>query len=293
MITRLTILLTGAGGQLGRAFARRVREEACTLHALTREALDIHDALSVDAAVARLRPQVIVNAAAYTAVDRAEAEPEQAFAINRDGAGHLARAARCSGAFLVHISTDFVFDGASSTPYSPHATPNPLSVYGRSKQAGDEAVRDTLGGAALIVRTAWVYAQDGGNFVKTMLRLMAARDELRVVADQVGTPTWAAGLADCLWRAIDCDLRGVHHWTDAGVASWYDFAVAIQEEALALGLLDRRIPITPIATCDYPTPATRPAYSLLDKFETWQALGLTAPHWRHQLRRMLRNLQNE
>ena len=197
---------------------------------------------------------------------------------------------RHGDARLIQISTDFVFDGAASTPYLPDAATNPLGVYGRTKLEGETFAR----GAALssVIRTAWVYAAEGSNFVHTMLRLMGSRDEVRVVADQIGTPTHAAGLARAIWALVTVEgsggLRGhkLLHWTDAGVASWYDFAVAIQEEALALGLLERAVPVVSIATQDYPTPARRPAYSVLDKSATWAITG-PARHWRVELRECL------
>ncbi|MBA2490600.1 MAG: dTDP-4-dehydrorhamnose reductase [Gammaproteobacteria bacterium] len=284
------IMLTGANGQLGWETQRRAQQLTYSLRAFDRQSMDITDAAAVDAIVGRLRPQAIINAAAYTAVDRAEEEPELAHAVNRDGAANLARAARECGARLVHVSTDFVFDGAKGSPYLVDDAPAPRCVYGATKLAGEQAVLDVLTREALIVRAAWVYSSHGGNFVHTMLRLMASRDALRVVDDQIGSPTWAGGLADCIWRALEAKLTGKYHWTDAGVASWYDFAVAIQEEALTLGLLSREIPIEPIATGEYPLPARRPAYSVLDKSAIWQTLGYKAPHWRMSLRAMLKEL---
>ena len=277
-------LITGAHGQLGRALIATAPAGA-TLVTHDYDTLDIVDAAAVDAVVARERPDLILNAAAHTAVDKAESEEAVALAINATGAGNLAAAAQATGAKLVHVSTDFVFDGRSGLPYPPDAATNPLSAYGRTKLAGEQAVGD-----ALIVRTAWVYAPTGNNFVRTMLRLMAERDEVRVVADQIGTPTWAPDLATALWALAGQGATGIWHYTDAGVASWYDFAVAIQEEGLARGLLTRAVPVIPIATRDYPTPTMRPSYSVLDKTATWTALGRVAPHWRANLRGMLQGL---
>lgn len=282
----MKVLLTGAAGQLGWELQRTV-PQGVALVAVDAAGLDITDSQAVARLVAEERPQAIINAAAYTAVDKAEAEPERARLVNAQGAAHLAQAAKAHDAFLVQLSTDFVFDGASSRPYGPADPPGPLGVYGASKLAGEQAVQQVLGEACAIIRTAWLYSAHGHNFVKTMLRLMAERDEVRVVADQIGTPTWAHGLAAAVWQLTCRSLPGIHHWSDAGVASWYDFAVAIQEEAVALGLLDRTIPVVPITTADYPTPARRPAYSVLDKAATWALLGGAAPHWRVQLRRML------
>jgi len=253
------------------------------------DTLDITDAAAVQAAVAAERPDLIFNAAAYTAVDKAESDEDRAFAVNATAVGHLAEAASACDARLVHISTDFVFDGTSGVPYAPDAPTNPVCAYGSSKLAGEKLA----GEGALIVRTAWVYAPTGGNFVRTMLRLMAERPEVRVVADQIGTPTYAPALAKALWTLAEARFTGMHHYTDAGAASWYDFAVAIQEEALASGLLDRAVPVIPIATADYPTPARRPHYSVLDKTSTYAALGGPAPHWRANLRTMIAAIADE
>ncbi|AOU98660.1 dTDP-4-dehydrorhamnose reductase [Acidihalobacter yilgarnensis] len=283
----MKVLIAGADGQLGRALRASVPPDI-EVTALTRAELDITDATAVRETARETAPDWIINAAAYTAVDRAEAEPDLAFAINADGPRHLATAAQAQGVRLVQVSTDFVFDGQCSRPYRPDDATAPLGVYGASKLAGEVAVRERLGADALIVRTAWVYAPLGNNFVRTMLRLMRERDQLGVVDDQVGTPTCASGLAVAIWSMIGVGLGGTHHWTDAGVASWYDFALAIRDEAFALGLLDRTIPIRPITTAEYPTPAQRPPYSVLDKHETWTALGGAAPHWREALHEVLR-----
>jgi dTDP-4-dehydrorhamnose reductase len=227
-------------------------------------------------------------------VDKAEKDQKAAFATNSTGVFNLAEAAKKSQARFIHISTDFVFDGSKSAPYLPSDQPNPTGVYGASKLAGEEQVRAILAGNYVILRTAWVYSSHGNNFVKTMLRLMRERDRLGVVADQVGTPTWAGGLAQAVWLlAGHAALTGIFHWTDAGVASWYDFAVAIQEEAMQLGLLHKEIILSPIRTEDYPTPARRPPFSVLDKTSTWQALKYSAPHWRVNLRKMLKELFGE
>lgn len=272
-------LIAGAGGQLGRALQACV-PAGVTVIAPPEAEFDITSPDSVAAAVAAARADIVVNAAAYTAVDKAETEPEIAHRINAAAVATLAAHAPK----LVHISTDFIFDGSASMPYAPNAAPNPLGVYGATKLGGEMVA----GPEALIIRTAWVYAARGGNFVHTMLRLMRERPEVRVVADQIGTPTHAAGLARTVWALAG--ERGVFHWTDAGAASWYDFAVAIQEEALASGLLDRAVPVIPIRTSDYPTPAQRPAYSILDKTKTWAITG-PAAHWRHELRLCLQAMK--
>jgi dTDP-4-dehydrorhamnose reductase len=283
-------VITGASGQLGRALAASAPRSAEVI-SLGRAELDLADPDAIGRVLEAHRPAVILNAAAYTAVDRAESEPELAQAVNGTAPGVLAETAVRLGASLVHVSTDFVFDGAAGVPYPPDAAPGPLGLYGATKLAGEQAVRRALP-SALIIRTAWVYGVHGPNFVHTMLRLMRERDEVRVVCDQIGTPTHVPGLAQALWALVAAGAEGTHHWTDAGAASWYDFAVAIQEEALAAGLLARAVPVIPIATSDYPTPARRPPYSVLDKRSSWAILGAPAPHWRTELRTMLAGLKD-
>ncbi|MHB8530600.1 MAG: dTDP-4-dehydrorhamnose reductase [Caulobacteraceae bacterium] len=281
-------LITGAGGQLGAALGEAAGPDWSVV-GLTREALDIGDELAVRTAIAAERPDLIFNAAAFTAVDRAESESQTAFRINRDGPAHLAAAATNIGARLIHISTDFVFDGRRGRPYRPADPTAPLGVYGASKLAGEEAVLASTA-KALVVRTAWVYAARGRNFLLTMLRLMGERDEVRVVADQIGSPTSAASLAVALWRLAELEAGGILHLTDAGVASWYDFAVAIAEEGLNRGLLARAASVAPIATEDYPTPAARPAFSVLDCRDAWRLLGAPTPHWRASLAKVMAQL---
>ena len=274
----MKVLVAGSGGQLGRALAASA-PAGVTLIAPPEAEFDIGNAAQVAAVVAAAKPDLLVNAAAWTAVDKAEAEEAAALLVNATAVGHLAAAAAAAGARFVQVSTDYVFDGQACQPYRPDTPPAPASAYGRTKLAGEQAAA-AHHPAPLIIRTAWVYAAQGNNFVKTMLRLMAERDEVRVVADQVGSPTHALSLARAIW-ALD-GHSGIFHWTDAGIASWYDFAVAIQDEALRLGLLSMAKPIIPIATADYPTPAQRPAWSVLDKSSSW---GITGParHWRHEL----------
>lgn len=255
--------------------------------------LDITDQGMVDRVLNKIGPAVVINAAAFTRVDQAEREIGRAEAVNGHGAGNLARAAARLGARLIHLSTDFVFDGSQGRPYTPDDTPRPLGVYGRTKLMGERLVQERTAGSGLIIRTAWVYAAHGHNFVRTMLRLMREKSSIGVVGDQVGTPTWARGLAQAMWAAAERNsLQGILHWTDAGVASWYDFALAIQEESLALGLLERPVPIRPLQSHEYPTPAPRPTFSVLDKSTGWASLGGPAPHWRVNLRCMLRALAN-
>jgi len=284
-------LILGAAGQVGRALVAAA-PAGTELVALDRQACDIGDPEQVRAAVAAAKPSILFNAAAYTAVDRAESEPDLAQRLNADAAGTIAAAAREAGARLVHVSTDFVFGGAAATPRGPGDPVDPQGVYARTKLAGEQAVAAACPDA-LIVRTAWLYAARGANFVNTMLRLMAERDEVRVVADQIGTPTSAPSLARALWALAGAGARGVHHYTDAGIASWYDFAVAIEEESRAAGLRDRPVRVIPITTADYPVPAPRPAYSVLDKSATWALLGGPAPHWRVNLRETMRELLDQ
>jgi dTDP-4-dehydrorhamnose reductase len=284
-----TVLVLGAAGQLGREL-QRTAGDSVTCVAVGREQLDIANGEALDERLTSLRPDQVINAAAYTAVDRAESEPELARRVNAEGPALLAAACERHGARLLHVSTDFVFDGRASTPYTPDAATAPLGEYGRSKLAGERAVRERLGNS-VILRTGWVYSAFGGNFVKTMLRLMGERDELAVVDDQVGTPTWARGLAEACWALVARPgLRGTYHWSDAGVCSWYDFAVAIAEEGSSAGLVTDEVRVRPIPGIDYPTPARRPAYSVLDKSATRQDLSLPAIHWRVQLRAMLAEL---
>ena len=283
-------LVLGSNGQLGQALAD-TKPDGANIVGLDLPELDITSAEAVLNAVRDATPDVVINAAAYTAVDKAESEAELATAVNVDGPRHIALAALDVGARLIHISTDFVFDGEASVPYKPDAETNPLSVYGRTKRDGEKAVLDSMPDHAVVVRTAWLYSKTGGNFVKTMLRLMGERDELTVVADQRGTPTWADSLAEAVWAiAGQADLNGVYHWTDGGETSWYEFAVAIQEEAMSLGLLDKAIPIHAITTEDYPTAAARPRYSVLDCSATVTALGLHPAEWRVNLRHMLKGM---
>lgn len=282
----MKILITGAAGQLGRALVATA-PDGVECVPLTRDGMDLGDRASILSAIEQHEPAILINAAAYTAVDKAETEGELAQRINADAVADMREACTKIGAKLVHVSTDFVFDGTSAKAYQPHDDRNPLSVYGRSKAAGEDAA----GEDALIVRTAWVYAAGGASFVATMLRLMQDRDEIGVVSDQIGAPTWATSLAGTIWGLIVNGASGIHHFSDAGVASWYDFAVAIGEEAAALGLIDRTITVNPITTADYPTPAVRPAFSLLDSRATRTAAGVDPVHWRENLRHMLKEVK--
>lgn len=275
----MKVLLTGGTGQLGRALLASV-PAGVEVIAPGAAALDLTRAGDADAWIAREQPDLVLNAAAYTLVDRAEAEPEAAFAINDAGAESLARAAAAAGARLIHISTDFVFDGTAAGPYGVEAPAAPLGVYGASKRAGEMAVLAATAGRAAVLRTAWLYDAVSRNFFTTMLRLFHERDVVGVVNDQTGTPTSAASLAAAVWiLAARPAIAGIHHWTDGGETTWYGFAVEIERLARRAGLLQRPVVVSPIATAEYPTPARRPAYAVLDKGVTSAALGLAPRHW--------------
>lgn len=284
----MKVLVTGSTGQLGQTLLANP-PAALQLTGVDLPDADLTDSDQLNELVCEQSPDVIINTAAYTAVDLAETEAALASSINVDGAFNLATAAQASGARLIHLSTDFVFDGRANTPYAADAAANPLSVYGRTKYAGEQRVRQVMPENSVVVRTAWLYSAVGKNFVNSMLRLMMERDEISVVDDQVGSPTWAGSLASAIFAFVARpELSGTYHWTDSGEASWYDFACAIQEEAFELGQLDKKIGIRPIPSAEYPAPAPRPAYSVLDSTESERDLNLTAAPWRENLRMMLR-----
>lgn len=285
----IKVIVTGAAGQLGWEIQRTAPDDI-ELIALDRSGLDITDIEQVSSLLQKEQPDWVINTAAYTAVDKAEEQKDLAFQVNAEGAKNLAKACKIAGSKLLQVSTDFVFDGEQAIPYLPTSKTNPLSVYGSSKQKGEEVVLAELGNQCVIIRTSWVYSTHGSNFVKTMLALMAERDKLGIIVDQIGTPTWGNSLAKAIWLIIKKDLAGIYHWSDSGVASWYDFAVAIQRDANDLGLLQRTIPIEPIPGYTYPLLARRPAYSVLDKQQTIEKLGYVAEHWRDALRKMLSEL---
>jgi dTDP-4-dehydrorhamnose reductase len=285
------VLVTGAGGQVGKALARS-RPEGIEAEFMDRAALDICDPDVVLASVRASRPDVILNAAAYTAVDRAENEPQQAHRVNGEGPAHLAGAAEKTNARLIHVSTDYVFDGLQSRPYKPDDRTEPLSVYGISKLEGERAVLRSRACQA-VLRTSWVYSGGERNFVGTILRVLKERREVSVVDDQIGSPTAAASVARALWRLCENEhVHGIHHWTDAGVASWYDFAVAVADLAMDLGLLPGGCRVHPIPSAQYPTPARRPRFSVLDKNATIAVLGMTPLHWRQVLSQVLTELRD-
>jgi dTDP-4-dehydrorhamnose reductase len=280
------VLVLGGGGQVASAVVAAAPAQHHVV-VRTRAELDIGDAKAVARTLSETAVDWLINAAAYTTVDLAEDQPSQAIAVNDTAVGVLAAAASAAGCRLLHLSTDFVFDGNSNRAYLPGDQPNPLSVYGASKLGGERRVLSGAG-SGIVLRTAWVYAAAGRNFALTMLRLMREKEQVSVVCDQIGTPTWAAGIATAIWGLIEAGAAaGVYHWTDLGVASWYDFAVAIQDEALARGLLSRAVPVIPISSAAYPTRARRPAFSVLDTAATRALIKVPARHWRHNLRTML------
>jgi dTDP-4-dehydrorhamnose reductase len=286
----MKVLVLGGGGQVARAVVAAASAQHQVM-VRSRAELDIGDAGAVARAIAESGAQWMVNGAAYTAVDLAEDQRAQAIAVNDTAVGVLAAEALKAHCRLLHLSTDFVFDGQSNRAYLPSDATNPLSVYGASKLGGERHVLSGAG-SGIVLRTAWVYAAEGRNFVLTMLRMMREKEQLGVVCDQIGTPTWAAGIAGAIWGLIEADAAGgVYHWTDLGVASWYDFAVAIQDEALARGLLGRAIPITPIQSAAYPTRARRPAFSVLDSTSTRALIKVPSRHWRHNLRILLDDIR--
>lgn len=279
----MRVLITGANGQLGGAL-QRTAPAWTEINALDVDDCDLTDVPMLKARLTVEAPDVIINAAAYTAVDRAESEEDLAREINAGAVRVMVEEMDKTGGKLVHVSTDFVFDGISSLAYLPEDARNPLSAYGRTKAEGEDYLRPQ----DLLVRTSRVYEVGGANFVRTMIRLMREGEELRVVSDQVASPTWASGLALTIWGLIECKATGTFHHCDGGACSWHEFAVAIAEEAHALGLIVRLPTIHAIATAEYPAPARRPSFSPLDCTATRTLLGDTPVPWRENLRLMLK-----
>lgn len=285
------IWLVGHRGMLGTAVERGL-VSAGLAHIVSDMDVDITDSRAVEGFAGGRDVDVIINCAAYTAVDRAESEEEKAFAINATGPANLAVFAEKKGARLIHVSTDYVFDGTKKKPYTVSDTPNPHSAYGRSKLAGEKRIAELTGNYA-IVRTAWLYGLDGPNFVATMLRLMEERDELGIVDDQRGSPTYAEDLAAALiagWRSAEPG-PGIYHFTNDGETTWYGFAKEIYSRASEMGLLSSECRIKPITTHQYPTPAARPANSILDKADIVQDWGVVLRPWQESLDDYLRELK--
>ena len=288
----MKVLLTGAGGQLGQALITSA-PAGIELVTTSRQQLDLADPEACSSAVEQHQPDWVLNAGAYTAVDKAESEPELAHAVNGGAPRAFAEAIQAHGGRMLQLSTDFVFNGQQGTPYRVDQSRNPLGVYGASKARGEEAIETVLNhnGQATVLRTSWVIGPVGKNFALTMLRLHRERDQLGVVADQVGCPTSTLNLAQACWQTLqsagDRELPAVMHWSDAGAASWYDVAVAVGQIGAELGLIDTPAAVEPITTADYPTPAERPAYSLLDCTATRAALDLNGEHWQQALKTVL------
>ena len=286
----MRVLVTGADGQLGTEVVREFVRLGHEVLAPSPEEIDFLDPDTLAVRAATLQADWVVNCAAYTQVDRAESEPELAFTINRDSAGRLAAVAAETGGHMLHVSTDFVFDGKLSRPYREDDEAAPLSVYGHSKWEGDKAVLAALPGA-IILRTAWVYGVHGHNFVKTMLRLAGEGRPLRVVDDQMGTPTWTADIVQAMVALVEAEASGVFHFTSAGEISWCGFARAILAEAAELGFEVKTRTVEAITTSEYPLPATRPHYSVLDTRKIQPYLASPIPPWRDSLVKMLKELQ--
>lgn len=285
----MKILVTGSKGQLGSSL-RRVFDNDPAIDATYTDydTLDITDREAVYRFLGDNKFDIVVNCAAYTAVDKAESDEILASALNTGAVGNLAEAAVKNGTRVIHISTDYVFSGQGCRPYEENDEPYPQSIYGRTKLEG-EALLTSFCQNALIIRTAWLYSEFGGNFVKTMLRLAETRPEINVVADQIGTPTYAGDLAEAIhWIVSSGEWKpGIYHFTDEGVASWYDFTKAIFEVA------GRDVKVNPIKTSEYPTPAKRPLYSVLSKKKIKKAFGLEIPYWRDSLKTCISQLKQE
>lgn len=285
----MRIVVIGKNGQLASELAASTPADV-SLVCLGRTDINLASKDDILEKISKETPDVVINASAYTAVDKAEADIDSAFELNATAVQNLVEVCKELQCRFIHISTDFVFDGTKNIAYEPNDPTNPLGVYGASKLAGEVAVLQSQYSNAAIVRTSWVYSVFGNNFVKTMLRLMKEKDKLGIVSDQIGTPTSASGLATFLWTLSRIDkLDRIYHWSDSGIASWYDFAVAIQELSLEIGLLDREIPLLPIASVEYPTPAKRPCFSVLNTIMA--AKLVRQQHWRQALRQMLYNLK--
>jgi len=287
----MRIVVTGSGGQVGACLCAQGLARGHRVHGMRHHELDVTDLKAVENVIALIEPDVVVNAAAFTAVDKAEQEKDAAFAVNRDGAAHLASACRDTGIPLVHLSTDYVFDGSKRDAYVEDDPIAPLGVYGESKAAGEAAVRNTCD-THIILRTAWVFSATGQNFVKTMVKLAGERDTLRVVADQKGCPSYAGDIANAILDMLpqlEQGKWGTYHYCGAPEVSWHGFAEAIMEEARAfMPIKVRRIEA--IATMEYPTPAKRPANSVLDCGHIEDVFGIRPQPWRAALPAVIKEL---
>ena len=291
---KINLIVTGAQGQLGKKlqdlWPASQLNSRIDFTALSRDELDITNADTVSSGLSRLDANIIVNTAAYTAVDQAETDSDKAHEINELGVLNLASWAAENNAWLIQLSTDFVFDGTATKPYTPENQPSPIGVYGHSKLAGENQIHQLLPDVATIIRTSWLYSEHGNNFVKTMLRLMMDKSELSVVSDQIGSPTSAHSLARIIFAMIHASIgdstqrfRGLYHWSDGGEISWFNFAQAIQRQGLEQGILTEAIPLKPIDTSEYPTAAKRPAYSVLDRSKILAEIDFPATAWQQEL----------
>ena len=285
----MNILVTGANGQLGNEMQVLARENLQHTYFFTDvQELDICDEQAVYAYVSEHKIDIIVNCAAYTAVDKAEDNVELCDKLNNIAPGYLARAAQANGAAMIQVSTDYVFDGTAHIPYTEEEPTCPASVYGSTKLAGEQNLMDHCE-KAMVIRTAWLYSIYGNNFVKTMIRLGQERDSLGVIFDQIGTPTYANDLAQAIFAAINKGVvRGIYHFSDEGVCSWYDFTIAIHRLA---GIASCKV--KPLHTADYPAKAPRPHYSVLDKTKIKDTFGIEIPHWEESLKRCINQLRME
>lgn len=286
----MKIMITGAKGQLGQALVAS-KPNNVLLYPFGHHELDLSNSNKIHECITSVQPDWIINTAAMTHVDEAEKNKEQCFAINAEAVHQIALAAQISGARLLHISTDYVFDGKQGSPYLPDATVNPINVYGESKALAEKWVTMLLPNQGWILRPTWIYSASGGLFVNTVLRLLQEKERLQIVDDQIATPTSVDELVKFIWKMIQLEpASGIYHFTDAGLASRYDFAVAIAEEALSLGILSIKKPILPVSSSHFPTPAKRPAFSVLDKHSSWAACDYTPVHWREALEISLRKM---
>jgi dTDP-4-dehydrorhamnose reductase len=287
----MKILVTGSTGQLGAETLKMLRANNVDVAGLDSKELDYCQPQKVKELVSKYNADWVINCAAYTKVDLAEQEQDKAFTINRDAVKYLAEGVRDSNGRLIHISTDFIFDGKQSHPYLEEDEPNPLGVYGRSKLAGEEAVLDVLP-EATILRTAWVYGVHGNNFVKTVLNLAAEKDEIRIVDDQIGSPTWTRDISQVILHLINFTASGIYNFTNEGVASWFDLAHEVIANAERLGMPVKVKRLKPIPASEYTSLAKRPHYSVLDKRKIRDIIDYEIPHWRDSLLNMLSELQN-
>ncbi|RCX29135.1 dTDP-4-dehydrorhamnose reductase [Bacillus sp. AG236] len=276
------VLITGANGQLGKELVELFNEKGFEVYGFGRDKMDITNQAQVEEIIGGVKPNIVLHSAAHTQVDLAESEPEQAFSINAYGTRNVAVAAEAAGAKLVYVSTDYVFDGTNDEPYNEFSPTSPLGVYGKSKLAGEQFVRD-LHSKFFIVRTSWVYGKHGANFVKTMLKLGEERKELSVVADQIGCPTYTLDLAHAILELVDTQKYGVYHVSNSGSCSWYEFAKEIFE------ISEMKVQVSPCTTADFPRPAARPANSVFEHRSIKLNNFSSIRHWKEALSSFLKN----